>query len=133
MSAMSAMSAAMPVAAVPAIASASAIVQAIRRKPIIVRADVQPMDVQDVLVNRGTGAGGANTNKSGKTFEQKTENESRLLAAGFVKKPIVEKNKAKFNYFLERIISPIIRRLPDTGSSQALFQVRLLRRDASLP
>jgi hypothetical protein len=103
---MSAMSALPAVAAVPAIASASAIVQAIRRKPIIIRADVQPMDVQDVVVNRGTGAGGANTNKSGKTFEQKTENESRLLAAGFIKKPIVEKNKAKFNYFLERIISP---------------------------
>jgi hypothetical protein len=69
--------------------------------------EVQQMDdFPDVLVNRGTGAGGANTNKSGKTFEQKTENESRLLAAGFIKKPIVEKNKAKFNYFLERIISP---------------------------
>jgi hypothetical protein len=84
---------------------AAAIVQALRLKPVIVRAAEQ-MDVQEVLVNRGTGAGGANTNKSGKTFEQKTENESRLLAAGFIKKPIVEKNKAKFNYFLERTVSP---------------------------
>ena len=91
--------------AMPAVASASAIVQAMRLKPVIVRAAEQ-MDVQEVLVNRGTGAGGANTNKSGKTFEQKTENESRLLAAGFIKKPIVEKNKAKFNYFLERTVSP---------------------------
>jgi hypothetical protein len=97
----SAMSSAMPV-----------IVQALRPKgkPIIVRdapiVSSEQMDIQEVLVNRGTGAGGANTNKSGKTFEQKTENESRLLAAGFIKKPIVEKNKAKFNYFLERTISP---------------------------
>ena len=91
--------------ALPSAASASAIVQALRLKPVIVRAAEQ-MDVQEVLVNRGTGAGGANTNKSGKTFEQKTENESRLLAAGFIKKPIVEKNKAKFNYFLERTVSP---------------------------
>jgi hypothetical protein len=88
-----------------ALPAASAIVQALRLKPVIVRAAEQ-MDVQEVLVNRGTGAGGANTNKSGKTFEQKTENESRLLAAGFIKKPIVEKNKAKFNYFLERAVSP---------------------------
>ena len=101
---MSAASAASATASAAA-AAVPAIVQAIRRKPIIVRAEAQ-MDVQDVLVNRGTGAGGANTNKSGKTFEQKTENESRLLASGFVKKPIVEKNKAKFNYFLERAVSP---------------------------
>jgi len=30
--------------------------------------------------NRGTGAGGAKTNVTGKTFEQKTENESRLVS-----------------------------------------------------
>lgn len=54
------------------------------------------------IVNQGTGAGGANTNKMGKTFEQKTENESRLLTQGFVKRPILEKNKGKFNYYLEK-------------------------------
>jgi hypothetical protein len=65
--------------------------------------DVAPIDVAPKeLVNRGTGAGGANTNKSGKSFEQKTENETRLLSSGFVKKIIVEKNKAKFNYYLEK-------------------------------
>ena len=54
------------------------------------------------LVNRGTGAGGANTNKSGKSFEQKTENETRLLQSGFVKRTIVEKSKATGNYYLEK-------------------------------
>ena len=76
------------------------------KQPDAVDTPLEQMDIPDVLVNRGTGAGGANTNKSGKTFEQKTENESRLLATGFLKKSIVDKNKAKFNYFLERTISP---------------------------
>ena len=63
--------------------------------------------VESNVINRGTGAGGANTNKLGKSFEQKTENESRLLEQGFVKKIIMEKNKAKFNYYLEKRESPV--------------------------
>ena len=35
--------------------------------------------------NKGTGAGGSNTNLYGKKFEYKTNNESRLLLNGFVK------------------------------------------------
>jgi hypothetical protein len=58
------------------------------------------------IVNQGTGAGGANTNKKGKSFEEKTENESRLLTQGFVKHPIIEKHKGKFNYYLEKRESP---------------------------
>ena len=52
--------------------------------------------------NRGTGAGGANTNLTGKTFEQKTENETRLLASGFVRKQIpgCEKNLESSFYYL---------------------------------
>jgi len=34
-------------------------------------------------VNRGTGAGGAQTNVNGKSFEEKTLNRARLLANGF--------------------------------------------------
>jgi len=51
--------------------------------------------------NRGTCAGGANTNVSGKTFEQKTENETRLLEQGFVRKTIPKCN-GKYNYYLEK-------------------------------
>ena len=37
------------------------------------------------IKNRGTGAGGANTNAKGKTFEEETSNEHRLLENGFTK------------------------------------------------
>jgi hypothetical protein len=37
------------------------------------------------VVNRGTGAGGANTNYHGKRFEEKTDNRPRLMAEGYVK------------------------------------------------
>ena len=62
---------------------------------------VAPAAAAAAVVNRGTGAGGAGTNASGKTFEQATENESRLLAAGFVKKAIPGK-KGKNDYYLEK-------------------------------
>lgn len=61
--------------------------------------------VSDTLVNRGTGAGGANTNANGKTFEKKTENESRLLASGFVRKTIPG-CKGKNDFYLEKMESP---------------------------
>jgi hypothetical protein len=57
--------------------------------------------------NRGTGAGGANTNANGKTFEKKTENESRLLSAGFIRKNIPG-CRGKNDYYLEKSISPEI-------------------------
>jgi hypothetical protein len=38
-------------------------------------------------VNRGTGAGGANTNHHGKKFEEKTNNTNRLLEIGYIKNP----------------------------------------------
>ena len=60
------------------------------------------------IINKGTGAGGANTNVTGKSFEQKTENETRLLEAGFTKKPIpgYEKNTEGSFYYLIKETSP---------------------------
>jgi hypothetical protein len=52
------------------------------------------------IPNRGTGAGGANTNANGKSFEQKTSNESRLLDVGFIRKRIPGTN-AKHGFYLE--------------------------------
>ena len=52
------------------------------------------------IVNKGTGAGGANTNATGKSFEQKTENETRLLASGFIRKEIPGCEKTKTGYYL---------------------------------
>lgn len=60
------------------------------------------------IINKGTGAGGANTNVTGKSFEQKTENETRLLASGFTRKPIpgYEKNTEGSFYYLIKETSP---------------------------
>ena len=53
------------------------------------------------MANRGTGAGGANTNVFGKLFEHKTNNESRLIDAGFVRKNIPGK-RGVYDYYLEK-------------------------------
>jgi hypothetical protein len=53
------------------------------------------------IINKGTGAGGANTNINGKNFEEKTKNETRLLLKGFVRKAIPGVScKSKYNYYL---------------------------------
>jgi len=57
----------------------------------------------DPVVNRGTGAGGANTNISGNSFEDKTSNELRLLGDGYIKKLIPGKEKTKYGYYLEKV------------------------------
>jgi hypothetical protein len=59
--------------------------------------------MENQIVNRGTGAGGANTNLNGKTFENKTDNLPRLLANGFVKKPIPG-YKGKYAFYLEKVV-----------------------------
>ena len=56
------------------------------------------------IQNKGTGAGGANTNLNGKTFETKTENETRLLSTGFVRKNIPGCN-TKNGFYLRKEIS----------------------------
>jgi hypothetical protein len=53
-------------------------------------------------INKGTGAGGANTNYYGKQFEEKTNNETRLLEKGFVKYSFTENPKKKSNYYLSK-------------------------------
>lgn len=51
--------------------------------------------MEPIIVNKGTGAGGANTTRNGKGFENKTNNESRLLSNGFIEKNI-PKCKGKY-------------------------------------
>ena len=46
----------------------------------------EPVEEIPVIVNKGTGAGGANTNKSGKGFEKLTACETFLVSNGFTKK-----------------------------------------------
>jgi hypothetical protein len=57
------------------------------------------------IINRGTGAGGANTNVNGKSFEEKTSNEQRLLTRGFIKN-MIPGYKGKNAYYLVKEMSP---------------------------
>jgi len=50
------------------------------------------------IKNRGTGAGGAKTNANGKSFEETTNNEMRLISRGYTKETF--KKNTKFGYFL---------------------------------
>lgn len=40
--------------------------------------------IRNIVINRGTGAGGANTTSTGASFEDKTHNQPRLLLHGYV-------------------------------------------------
>ena len=44
-----------------------------------------------IVLSKGTGAGGANTNLYGKKFEEKTNNQNRLIRLGFVKNVFMKK------------------------------------------
>ena len=53
-------------------------------------------------VNKGTGAGGANTNLYGKKFEEKTNNQQRLIDFGFVKQSLTQNPKKTYDYYLSK-------------------------------
>jgi hypothetical protein len=57
------------------------------------------------IQNKGTGAGGSKTNHNGIAFENKTDNEPRLISNGFIHKHIPGKEKSKYGYYLEKINS----------------------------
>ena len=50
--------------------------------------------------NKGIGACGVNTNYYGKKFEEKTNNEIRLLDDGYIRNTITLKSKNIYNYYL---------------------------------
>lgn len=62
----------------------------------------EPEDNSPHLINKGTGAGGSNTNYYGKIFEEKTNNENRLLEQGFIKNSFTKKPKKTYDYFLSK-------------------------------
>lgn len=53
------------------------------------------------IVNKGTGAGGSNTNVSGLAFEKHTDNMQRLLDKGFVK---TNMNSSKNGFYLSKVV-----------------------------
>jgi hypothetical protein len=56
----------------------------------------------NIIINKGTGAGGANTNYYGKKFEEKTNNQSRLLNDGYIKNSFTKKPKKAYDYYLSK-------------------------------
>ena len=54
-------------------------------------------------VNKGTGAGGAKTNYYGKKFEEKTNNQSRLLENGYIINNFKETSKKTYDYLSKKI------------------------------
>lgn len=58
-----------------------------------------------IIINNGTGAGGANTNYYGKKFEEKTNNQERLLEMGYTKNSFTKKSKKAtkaYDYYLSK-------------------------------
>ena len=60
------------------------------------------LNAENTQFNKGTGAGGANTNYYGKKFEEKTNNEQRLLDDGYVKNSFTKKPKKAYDYYLSK-------------------------------
>jgi hypothetical protein len=74
-----------------------------RKRPIV--APEPAAAVAATPVNRAAGAGGANTNLFGKKFEDKTNNEARLLADGFTKAwPATIKKPKKHECYLQKVL-----------------------------
>ena len=55
--------------------------------------------MKKLITNKGFGAGGSNTTYFGKKFEEKTNNENRLLEQGFLKNIL---SKKQFDYYLSK-------------------------------
>lgn len=53
-------------------------------------------------INKGTGAGGANTNLYGKKFEEKTNNYHRLLSSGYTKFGLNKNPKKESDFYLSK-------------------------------
>ena len=56
-------------------------------------------ETTQLIINKGTGAGGVNTNYYGKKFEEKTNNQQRLLEMGYTKKSFTKK---PYDYHLSK-------------------------------
>jgi hypothetical protein len=64
--------------------------------------DIETEETINIIINKGTGAGGANTNYYGKKFEEKTNNQTRLLNDGYNKNSFTKKPKKIYDYYLSK-------------------------------
>jgi hypothetical protein len=74
----------------------------VKKTKLVIEDDVIETVIPDIIINKGTGAGGANTNLYGKKFEEKTNNEIRLLADGYTKFSFTKKPKKAYDYYLSK-------------------------------
>ncbi len=58
--------------------------------------------MENKIINRGTGAGGSNTNGNGKKFEEKTKNRIQLLNNGYIQTNFIKKPKKDTDYYLSK-------------------------------
>lgn len=58
--------------------------------------------IQENIKNKGTGAGGMNTTYYGKKFEEKTNNQIRLINNGYITNNFTKKSKEKYNFYLSK-------------------------------
>jgi hypothetical protein len=70
---------------------------------LIIEEEVPEIEEQLIIVNKGTGAGGANTNYYGKQFEEKTNNQKRLLEMGYTENSFTKKPKKTYDYYLSKM------------------------------
>ena len=64
--------------------------------------EIEP-NTQLSIINKGTGAGGANTNYYGKKFEEKTDNQQRLLEEeGYIRNSFTKKPKKESDYYFSK-------------------------------
>ncbi len=59
-------------------------------------------NTQLIINNKGTGAGGANTNYHGKKFEEKTNNKQSLLELGYTENSLLQKPKKATDFYLSK-------------------------------
>ena len=60
------------------------------------------VSMSNIAINKGTGAGGANTNYNGKNFEKKTDNQLSLLNDDYIKNSFTKNPKKVYDYYLSK-------------------------------
>ena len=71
--------------------------------PVIPFPNIPVVSLEEPMPNRGNGAGGCNTNLYGKKFEEKTNNETRLIDQSFERVSITKKPKKTYEYYLTKV------------------------------
>jgi hypothetical protein len=77
---------------VPIVSLIQRVLNELKMESMIPRNNRVAVNMSSTTINRGTGAGGAATNASGKPFEELTSNEPKLIELGFKSTSLGKKN-----------------------------------------